>query len=154
MPLYLQFEIDGHRYLVDARSVAAVLPLPALKPLPGAPVGVAGAANHQGAPVPVIDLTALATGRAAPDRLSTRLVLARYPAPGGERLLGLVAERATSVARLDEKEFSEPGVTAAPWLGGVAPEARGGLAQRVDVVELLPPALRDALFRTAEEAFA
>lgn len=153
MTLFLQFEIDGHRYLIETRRVAAVLPLPALKPLPGAPAGVAGVANYQGAPVPVVDLTALASGRAAADRLSTRLVLARYPSPGGERLLGLVAERATSVARLPDKEFSSPGVAGLPWLGGVAPAA-DGLAQRVEVAELLPPGLRESLFREAEEATA
>lgn len=153
MTLFLQFEIDGHRYLIETRRVAAVFPLPGLKPLPGAPAGVAGLADHQGAPVPVVDLTALATGRAAADRLSTRLVLARYPAAGGEKLLGLVAERATSVVRLADKEFVSPGVAGLPWLGGVAPAA-GGLAQRVEVGELLPVSLRDALFRAAEEATA
>ena len=150
MTLFLQFEIGGHRYLVEARRVAVVLPLPGLKPLPGAPPGVAGVANYQGKPVPVIDLPELATGRAAADRLSTRLVLVRYPTKQGERLLGLVAERATSVTRVDEKTFASAGIEAAPWLGGVTPAA-SGLAQRVEIEALLPPDLRAVLFQAVEE---
>ncbi|MDF3058061.1 MAG: chemotaxis protein CheW [Rariglobus sp.] len=130
--------------------MAAVLPLPGLKALPGAPAGVAGVANYQGKPVPVIDLSDVATGRAAADRLSTRLVLVRYPAKEGGRLLGLVAERATSVTRLDEKTFASTGVEAAPWLGRVTPAA-GALAQRVEIEALLPPDLRAVLFQAVEE---
>lgn len=149
--LFLQFEIGGRRYLLEAAKVAAVLPLPVVAPLPGAPAGVAGVANYQGGPVPVIDLSVLATGRPAADRLSTRLVLVRYPARGGERLLGLVAERATGAVRLDERAFASSGVTAAPWLGGVAPDA-GALAQRVEIEGLLPPDLRAVLFQAVEAA--
>lgn len=148
--LFLQFEIGGHRYLIEARCVAAVLPLPGLKSLPGAPACVAGVANYQGKPVPVIDLSVLATGGASADRLSTRLLLVRYPTKQGERLLGLVAERATSVTRVDENTFASAGVEAAPWLGGVTPTA-GALAQRVEIESLLPPDLRAVLFQAVEE---
>lgn len=155
MLLFLQFEIGGDRYLLDASEVASVQPLPVLKALPGAPVGVAGVANYRGAAVPVIDLTLLATGRAAADRLSTRLVLVRYPAPrgAGVKILGLVAERATGVRRFKEEEFTAPGVDAAPWLGGVTPsgEPGGGMAQRVRVAELIPADLRAVLFHAVEE---
>lgn len=128
-------------------------PLPLLKALPGAPEGVVGVANYQGVPLPVIDLALLATGVRAPDRLSTRLLLVRYPAPGGERLLGLVAERATGVARIEEKTFAKSGVTAAPWLGDVAPvrDGGGGMSQRVRVRELVPADLRAVLFQAVEE---
>ncbi len=152
MALFLQFEIGADRYLIDAAEVASVRPLPVLKALPGAPPGVAGVVNHQGSALPVVDLALLATGRPAADRLSTRLLLVRYPAPGGERLLGLVAERATGVARLDEKNLAPSGVTAAPWLGGVAPAPTpgGGLLQRIRVRELIPEDLRSVLFQAVE----
>lgn len=149
--LFLQFEIGGRRYLLEAAKVSAVLPLPEVAPLPGAPAGVAGVANYQGGPVPVIDLSVLATGLPAADRLSTRLLLVRYPARGGERLLGLVTERATGAVRLDERAFASSGVTAASWLGGVAPDA-GALAQRVEIEGLLPPDLRAVLFQAVEAA--
>lgn len=154
LPLHLQFEIAGHPYLLETGRVAAVSPLPLLKPLPGAPAGVVGVVNHRGAPVPVVDLALLATGSRAPDRLSTRLVLVRHPTPAGERLLGLVVERATSVIRVDEADVAPTGVTAAPWLGGVAPagDKSGGLAQLVDTHALLTPEVSAALFRAAEEA--
>ncbi|MET0262898.1 MAG: chemotaxis protein CheW [Rariglobus sp.] len=151
--LFLQFEIGGHRYLLEAKRVATVLPLPTLKALPGAPAGVAGVSNYQGTAVPVLDLALLATGRPAIDRLSTRLVLVRYPTPAGERLLGLVAERATGVSRVADDAFASTGVSAAPWLGGVAPVA-GALAQRIEINELLPPDLRAVLFQATEETYA
>jgi len=150
--LFLQFEIGGDHYLLEAARVSTVVPLPVLKALPGAPVGVAGVANYQGRPIPVIDLGLLATGRASADRLSTRLILALYPAPQGERLLGLIAERATRVTRVADADFARAGVAAAPWLGGVATTVAtaGALAQRVDVAALLPADLRAVLFQAVE----
>lgn len=151
MALFLQFEIGADRYLLDTAEVAAVHPLPSLKALPGAPAGVAGVAGYQGRAVPVIDLALLASGQPAADRLSTRLLLVHYPADGGNRLLGLVAERAIGVIRADEKTFAPAGVEAAPWLGGVVPgPAGGGLVQRVNVLELIPPDLRGVLFQAVE----
>jgi chemotaxis-related protein WspB len=157
-PLHLQFELGSDRYLLPVARVAAVLPLPVLKNLPGAPVGVAGVADHRGAAVPVIDLASLALGRPAADRRSTRLVLVRYPvsgAPGGERLLGLVVERATTVVRADPTTFQDAGAPAAAWLGGVAPAPGGArLLQRVEVEGLLPPDLRAVLFQVADDVAA
>ncbi|MBC8009825.1 MAG: chemotaxis protein CheW, partial [Burkholderiales bacterium] len=50
-PLHLQFELGPDRYLLPVARVEAVLPLPALKNLPGAPEGVAGVADHHGVAV-------------------------------------------------------------------------------------------------------
>ncbi len=154
-PLHLEFEIGADRYLLPVESVEAVLPLPVLKTLPGAPEGVAGVFNHHGRAVPVIDLARLALGRAAADRRSTRLALVRFAARGTDRTLGLIMEGATAVRRASEEEFQAAGVGAAPWLGGVTPAAgAAGLAQRVEVGGLLPPGLREALFQVAELVLA
>lgn len=154
-PLHLQFELGSDRYLLPVARVAAVLPLPALKNLPGAPAGVAGVADYRGVAVPVIDLASLAVGRAAADRRSTRLVLVRYSASGGERLLGLIVERATTVVRADPAEFQDAGTPALAWLGGVAPAPGAArMAQRVEVDGLLPPNLRSVLFQVADDVLA
>ena len=174
-PLHLEFELGADRYLLPVAQVAAVLPLPALKALPGAPEGVAGVLNYRGKPVPVLDLPRLALGRPAELRRGTRLVLVNYPAPAGSRLLGLIVERATTVARVAAEAFETAGSPAAAWLGDVAapppppappptgsPDRRrentvgrgAALAQRIEVAGLLPPDLRAVLFAAVETAAA
>ena len=154
-PLHIEFELGADRYLLPVGRVEAVLPLPVLKALPGAPDGVAGVLNHRGRAVPVVDLARLALGRPAADRRSTRLVLVRFPARGTERTLGLVVEGATTVRRAAEEDFQPAGIPAAAWLGGVATARDGaGLAQRVEVEGLLPRSLREALFEVAESVLA
>jgi chemotaxis-related protein WspB len=58
--LYLLFCIGPDRYALEARDVAEVLGLRALKQVPGAPSWVAGMLERRGAAVPVIDMSALA----------------------------------------------------------------------------------------------
>jgi chemotaxis-related protein WspB len=147
--LFLLFELGHDRYVLDAREVAEILPLVGIKQLPQAPPSVAGIVNYRGAPVPIIDVSQLTLGQPAQRRLSTRIVLVRYPDALGEmRLLGLIAERATRMVRREETDFVECGVTnqGTPYLGAVAPDARG-LLQRIDARTLLPAPVRDMLFR-------
>ncbi|MDN0085179.1 chemotaxis protein CheW, partial [Crenobacter sp. SG2305] len=80
--LSLLFRIEPDHYALDSREIVEVRPLCRLKQLPGAPAWVAGLFEHAGAPVPVIDLCALALGRPAPDRRCAGLVLVRDGAPG------------------------------------------------------------------------
>ncbi len=147
--LFLLVQIGQDRYALEARQIVEVLPLVTFKRIPQAPTGVVGALNYRGAPVPVIDLNELAIGQPSPQRLSTRLVLVRYPiGSGGQHILGLIAERATETFRREPADFVETGVSAenAPYLGPVAKDERG-LIQWVDVKKLLPPQVRDSLFR-------
>jgi len=150
--LLLQFQLGKDRYALDSSEVVEVLPLLGIKRIPHAPAGVAGVFNYRGKPVPAIDLSELALGRAARLHMSTRIVVVRYPgANAGEHLLGLIAERTTGTVRRDPAEFADPGVAAgdAPYLGPVAsgPE---GLVQWIRVDGLLPEAVRDVLFRQPE----
>ena len=64
--LFLLFRMEGDRYALDAREVVEVLPLLRLKRIPEAPEWVAGVFSHRGVLVPVLDLCAMAFGRAAP----------------------------------------------------------------------------------------
>jgi chemotaxis-related protein WspB len=146
--LHVLFQLGSDWYAVEASRVREVLPLVELKAVPQAPVGVAGVFDYHGEPVPVVDLTHLATGHPSRPRFSTRILLVRMELDGGRsRLLGFAAERATEMLRKEREEFVSPGVHAegAPYLGDVAPDERG-LIQRVEVDKLLPTEVRDALF--------
>ena len=152
--LFLLFQLGSDRYALEAAVVVEVLPLVALKELPQAPAGVAGLVDYRGSAVPVLDLTALALGSPAVARVSTRLLIARYaPAQGGERLLGLVAERATETMRRAPEDFqpTEVDSPALRWLGPVVRD-RGGLIQRVNLAAMLTDELRAALFPAEPEA--
>lgn len=146
---FLLFQIGAERYALDVRRIAEVLPLVTLKEIPKAPSGVAGVFDYRGTPVPVVDLTEMTLGRRAQQRLSTRIVLVRYPVAGqGERLLGLIAERATDTMRREAADFVDPGIASegARYLGPVCSDARGFI-QRIEVEQLLSETVRELLFR-------
>lgn len=146
--LFLLFQLGSDRYALPAADVAEVLPLVAFKSLPGAPRGVTGLIDYRGTAVPVIDLSALALGRPAEHRVSTRLLMIRYPLPrGGTRLLGVLAERATGTISRQPADFQPTGVASETtrYLGPVTHDPRG-LIQRIELDALLTPELRAALF--------
>lgn len=148
--LFVLLRLGEHHYALDASAVSEVLPFVEIRPLPGAPPGVAGVFDCHGVPVPVIDLSVLTLGRPAPPRLSTRLIVVRCPdARGDTRLLGLIAERATETLRREPADFVDAGVTGhLACLGPVTVDA-GRLVQRLQIAELLPPSVREALFGAA-----
>ena len=152
--VYLLFQIGTDRYALETAVIAAVEPLVRLKQIPQAAAGVAGVIDYHGQPVPVVDLSAMALGRAAQESLSTRLMLVRYLCPDGqERLLGLLGEKATETARYADGDFQNPGVAAegAPYLGPVVHDKRG-IVQRVEIGRLLTPEVRSCLWQQAADA--
>ncbi|MDQ8034114.1 chemotaxis protein CheW [Bordetella genomosp. 1] len=152
--LYLLFRIGGDRYALEARDILAVRPLVPFKAIPGAPAWVAGVFEHDGTPVPVVDVSALAGAGAAPRLTSTRLALARYnPDPGGPtQVLGLLLAGATETAHFDPSAFQPSGVhqEAARYLGPVISDALG-MVQKVYVQDLLTDEARAMLFAPAGE---
>src|SRR5690349_9482735 len=102
--LFVTFQLDGDHYALEARNIVEALPLVELKRIPQAPVGVAGAFNYRGNPVPVLDLSAIATGKSSAPRFSTRILLVNFPLPSGEtRTLGVIAEKATGALRRERQ---------------------------------------------------
>jgi chemotaxis-related protein WspB len=147
--LFLLFQLGKDSYALDAGQVAEVLPLIDIKEIPQSPPGVAGVINYRNGPVPVIDLSKIMLGHAAPVRLSTRIILVYYAGKNGEtHLLGLIAEGATETMRCELDQFVAAGVTndAVPYFGTVMPSPRG-LVQRVQINELLTDSVRDILFK-------
>jgi chemotaxis-related protein WspB len=146
--MFLLFHLGKDRYVLDASRVIEVLPLVALKKIPGAPQGVAGLFNYQGQPVPAIDLSDLTLGQPSADRLSTRIIIVNYPDEAGRNHpLGLIAERATEIIRRESREFAEPGlkVGGAAYLGPVLLDSQG-VIHLVREQHLLPDHVRDSLF--------
>ncbi|OAJ60577.1 chemotaxis protein CheW [Paraburkholderia ginsengiterrae] len=151
--LFILFTLDSERYVIDATQVERLMPLTPQSPpktIPGAPAWVAGVLDHEGMPLPVIDLPALALGRPAAQLMSTRVVLVRYPHAGATRLLALLLEGATRTIRLNEDAFHDAGIDMphARYLGPVASEA-GGLVQWIRVEHLLPDDVKTLLFPEA-----
>ena len=146
--LFLLFQLGSDRYALPASRVGEILPLVDLKPLPGAPKGVAGLFNYRGRPVPAVDLSELTLGRPAGANFSTRIIVINYPDENGRpHPLGLIAERATEIMRRDPAEFVEPGLKlgAAAYLGPVLLDGRG-VIQWINEERLLPERARDLLF--------
>lgn len=146
--LFFLFRMGNDRYALDALQIAEVLPLVGIKAIPQASSGVVGILDYHGAPVPLIDLSQLALGRPARQRLGTRIILANYPGRNGTyHLLGLLAERATEIMRRDPTDFVTSGVgnDTAPYLGPVAADAQG-MIQWIKIDRLLPSTVRDQLF--------
>lgn len=146
--LFLVFQIGQSRFALEAGRVVEVVPFLEFKPIAQAPRGIAGVFNYRGRPVPAIDLSYLASGSVAAERLSTRILIVNCPdAYGNLHLLGLVAEHATEIVRRSAEEFTDPGVriSAAPFLGPVMMDASGPI-QLIYEDRLLPAPVNDFIF--------
>lgn len=146
--LFVLFQLGRDRYALEAARLSEVLPLVRLKALPQAPVGIAGVLDYRGAPVPVVDLSALALGRPAASRMGTRILIVQCAGHrGASRLLGLIAEHATETLRCEPGDFVPSGVASsgAPYLGPVKISAQG-MIQWIAPDRLLSQEVKDALF--------
>jgi chemotaxis-related protein WspB len=148
--LHLIFRLEGQAYALEASRIAEILPwVDALQAAHGAAGGV-NAINYRGDIVALVDLAVLTLGRTAERRLSTRIVLAHAPKSG--KLVGLIAENATEIARIAPGDFKTTDL-AGPGrdhLGSIAIGPHGPI-QRIELDCLLlaagygdPPLQRSA----------
>jgi chemotaxis-related protein WspB len=94
--LKLLFHLSGQLCSIDAAQVLEILPAVPLDPIQSAPEYMAGFLQYRGNRVPVIDLSHLISGKAAPKKLSTRIVLIDTSKNSATRRpLGLMCERVT-----------------------------------------------------------
>jgi chemotaxis-related protein WspB len=152
--LFLRFELGSDRYAIDTRQIVEILPLVEVKRIPQAPAGVLGLVDYHGVPVPVIDLSQLAVGRPARRCFSTRLIITRSTDEGGrDRVLGVVAEKATGTLRREPGDFVDCAITneRAPYLGPLTRDDQG-LVQWIDVAKVLPAPVREMLFDPTADA--
>jgi chemotaxis-related protein WspB len=154
--LYLLVRSGSDAYAIEASRVRRIVPFARLKSLPSGMAEVAGVLNYHGVPVPVLDLTRLLSATATREQLFARIILADVALADGEsRLLGLLAEGVHSVVRFDPEAFRPAGLRpdGRPWLGPVVEHDREFI-QRIEVAELLPATVLDALIRDSEGALA
>lgn len=149
--LFLLFQLDGHRYALDAREIVEILPLVSAKRTPHSHQGSVGLFNYRGRPVPLIDLSELLLGRSAHARLSTRIILVERKE--GERepyLVGLLAEQVTELMRGEAASLAVAGATQddAPYLRSVF-LGKSGFVQCVDTHALVSHCLGEAHFGAA-----
>jgi chemotaxis-related protein WspB len=126
--LFLHFRIGDNGFALAAEDIIEIVPLMQLKKVRQGPDAVAGSFEYRGRYVPVVDLCALDLHRPARRRMSTRIIVVRNPQDAAG-LIGLIAENATEILRLDPSQF-------APFAPGPH-----GLVQRVELEELLPASL-------------
>src|SRR6185295_4564617 len=69
--LLIIFQVGKDRYGIEAQQIEEILPLVEFKSVPRAPAGIVGILNYHGRPVPVLDLTELATGEPSRSRMGT-----------------------------------------------------------------------------------
>lgn len=145
--LFLLLRTGEERWALEAKRVVEVVPRVRLSASPLAPPHVVGLLDFRGEAVPVVDLRRLVGEDFCLDRLSSRIVIVEYLAPGSEvRKLGLLAEQVTDTVDAAAEAFSGTGLSdfGAPWMGGVT--FREGESIRALVIErLLAEELRETV---------
>lgn len=91
------FEANGRLYALDVSQVREIVRHQEITPLPMAPSMIEGVVDLRGAVIPVIDLSKVLTGEAAPITDSSRIVVLDCDG----MVLGLCVEAATDVLSLD-----------------------------------------------------
>jgi chemotaxis-related protein WspB len=151
----------NHRYAVVVARVVEVVPRVELRPVPHAPVFLAGLLGYRGKVVPVIDVSVLLGAPPCPERLSTRIILVNAasgdhnqrkpdrhgsaedsgstpsnPAPDRD-ILGLIAEHVSDLITVRPEQVSPPAVQLpeAPYLGAIVQTVEG-IVQLIEVEKL------------------
>jgi chemotaxis-related protein WspB len=141
--LFLLYRVGERRFALDARLIVEVLPLVDVRPLVRTIAGIAGTLQYRSRLIPVVDLNEAALGRPSSRHLGTRIIVARHLGRDrAERLIGLIAERATELARFAPDDFMPTGIaTDDPYVGPIT-AASAGAVQRAELEQLIPAALR------------
>lgn len=146
--LLLLFEIGDGRYAMSTERIVEVVPLVNTKRISRAPVYISGLMNYRGNPVPVIDLCALTIGEKAQRRISTRIIIVRYPhKENRDRLLGLIASDITETFKSSLKTPPASGVLMDKglYLDRTANDTQG-IVQWFDLKRIVPEQEVSVLF--------
>jgi chemotaxis-related protein WspB len=152
--LLLLFKIGQGHFAMAASQVRRVIPRVALTGIADAPEYTAGQMNYRGAPVPVIDLCRLATGKPAALRISTRIILVDYALAGGRSLiLGLLAEHVVETVTSKQPLLPSAAVNLDDLRDRPATLLQENeVIQMFDLRRMLPAREVDALFTHFREA--
>ena len=96
------FNIGNTRYAIDTQWIMEIIPFIATAKLSCPQKFIVGTANYRGTPIPVIDLGIILEDKPSRLRMSTRMLVIKYPGNNGETLpLALIVERATNIISVD-----------------------------------------------------
>lgn len=143
----LPFLLDGHTCAVPVDTVARVIPLVEITPLPDAPPCVHGIINVAGAVVPVFDMKTRFGLPGGEFALTQVIVIAAIPG----RQVGFVADEVLGIMHCRERELVPAGELL-PGFGKIHGAAR--TAEGVIVISNLARFLRDDEAARLEEALA
>lgn len=152
--MMLLFSVGDDRFGLEVKHVVEIVPYVALKPLVGAPECVAGLLSYRDDLIPVVDLSAMLIGRPSEARLSTRIVLVKYPAENGvSHIVGMLVERATETVKFNISDFSPSGVGVknAKFISRLATH-RNNIVQCVSIDKLLPRSLQESMYFSSNQA--
>lgn len=138
--LHLIFYIESHTFSIDINSIAEIIPLVELKRAANTPDYIAGLCNYRGNIIPVVDLSMLIAGKEAERMLSTRIIIVKYISEdGGEKLLGLLAERVTETMHCDSEMFQTQGIETLKndFLGDIMLR-ESNIIQNINVSKIIP----------------
>lgn len=146
--LLLLFEIGDGRYALDAGVVVEVIPRIHCKQIPLSAHFVAGIINYRGNPVPVIDLCSFHNSVPCANRLSTRIIIVNHIRKNFKNVhVGLIAERVTETAFVDDKYVHKSRVLIGLNLGKEDQEESSSMVQWYDLDHLLTENLLDDILQ-------
>lgn len=149
--LFVQIYLDDHRYVLSTSNVIEIVPGVRLTPMPGIPSYIPGLCSYRRLSVPVIDLCELFLNRSASKKLSTRIIFVNSSRKGkGNKIIGLLVEKATETLKLDEETFVHSGVknNNMPFIGPVVSDD-SGLITRILTEEIFDMVDGELLFGAA-----
>lgn len=145
--LLLLFETSDGRYALDSKHIVEVIPLLKTKKIPAAPAFVTGMINYHGVPVPVFDFCAIEGDEASRKFYSTRIILVNYPLDGENKLVGVIAERATDIIKVGESDIRSSGILLEKNLiSGTDDSGQEEIVQLFDIKRMIPEDVVRELF--------
>ncbi|MGA4577679.1 chemotaxis protein CheW [Limisphaera sp. VF-2] len=104
----LEYRLDGHRFVVEAKRIEGVLPGSCLLPQPGAPAPWTGWVRVRDRFWPVVDMGAWWLDRPTPVRSRSRILVALVPdGTGREHRAGFLVDCVWGVIRCRAEDFVE-----------------------------------------------
>jgi chemotaxis-related protein WspB len=138
--LYILFSLAGQQFAAEGSQLREVMSWQPVQPLPLTPAFVLGVLPCRGQLLPCIDLSQLLYQQPCKMRLSTRILVATYPAEAGGVTLGLLAEQVTDACRRDPAIFQANlwRTGAGQAVAAVADDPEYGALALLDLPALLP----------------
>lgn len=114
---YVTLGVADELFAAPVGKVQEILDMRPIARLPQAPDSLLGMIDVRGQGIPVVDLRLTLGLPAVLDTENTRIIVLALAGHGGDRRLGLRADRVFEVTILDDEALDPPPVVAGAWLG-------------------------------------